>query len=65
MQASTIIAPTELIGHFKTFGYFGPVYEVLSLLDSYAIEPMLHIRIIETGEETDYPVRQAIEDPEA
>ena len=65
MQASTIVAPTELIGHFKTFGYLGPAYEVLGLLDNKTTEPMLHIKIVETGEETDYPVRQAIEDPEA
>lgn len=55
-----------VIGSFRTFGGLGPIYEVLR-----AVEPatgdnvMLHIRVVESGEELDYPLSDAVNDPVA
>ena len=38
---------------FKRFGPFGPAYEVLSIGPAFA-----KIRVIESGEELDYPLGQ-------
>ena len=51
----------ELVGTFRTFGAEGPAYQVLRKLDGSAVR----VRVIETGEELDYPAQQASEDPEA
>lgn len=62
-----LILPLDaVVGSFRTFGRLGPVYEVLS-----AIEPvagnnvLLRIRVLESGEELDYPLATALDDPAA
>jgi hypothetical protein len=53
-----------VVGSFRTFGRLGPVYEVLR-----AIEPatgsnvLLRVRVVESGEELDYPLGDALDDP--
>jgi hypothetical protein len=56
----------ELIGQFRTFGPFGPTYRILepSKQDEKG-RWLLHIQVIDTDEETDYPCDQAANDPEA
>lgn len=58
MQATTEAA---LIGTYRTFGKYGPVYEVLRSAGSQKVR----IVVVETGEEIDYPTDQALEDPMA
>ena len=60
----TIISPhtaADLVGSFRSFGDYGPVYQVVSTVNG----KNLHVRVVQTGEELDYPVDQALEDPEA
>jgi hypothetical protein len=55
-----------LIGQFRTFGPFGPAYQVLDSVKQDAKgEWLLRVQILETGEETEYPYAQAANDPEA
>jgi Family of unknown function (DUF5397) len=51
----------DLIGTFRTFGEFGPLYQVVGKID----DTKVHILVIPTGEELDYLVERALTDPEA
>ena len=51
----------ELVGTYRTFGAEGPLYEVQREVD----ENTLHILVVQSGEELDYPVKDAMADPEA
>ena len=51
--------PPAIVGSFRRFGQEGIVYEVLSALD----DETLRIRVLETGEETAYPLEDAKQDP--
>ena len=52
-----------LIGTFRRFGDLGPVYDVLDIARSSPDESRMHIRVVESGEELDYPYSAIIEDP--
>ena len=51
----------DLVGSFRSLGDYGPVYQVVGTVNG----RHLHVRVVQTGEELDYPVDQALEDPEA
>jgi len=51
----------DLIGTYRTFGEAGPVYEVVRKVDGATV----HIVVVETGEELNYPAAEALNDPEA
>ena len=51
----------DLVGTFRTFGPEGPAYQVVEKRD----EDSVSVRVLETGEELDYPIRQAMADPVA
>ncbi len=59
----TIQAPTQLasdlVGSFRTFGDYGPVYQVVRAVN----ERTVHVLVVQTGEEIDYPADQAFDDP--
>jgi hypothetical protein len=50
----------EPLSRFRTFGHFGPAYEVVSIRGGVA-----HIKVVESGEELDYPMPRLLDDPEA
>lgn len=53
-----------LVGTFRRFGLYGPPYEVLGPAAAMAAgEPRMRIRLIESGEETDYALAQLLLDP--
>lgn len=56
--------PQELVGTWRRFGLAGPVYEVIGtgrkLLGG---KPSVKIRVLESGEETDYPLDAVLDDP--
>ena len=59
-------ALAELIGAIKTFGEFGEPYEVLGLSRPGAEgDWLMKIRMVKTGEETEYSYRHILDDPEA
>lgn len=51
----------DLIGTYRTFGTEGPAYQVVAKRPG----DKLRVRVLESGEELDYPVQHAIADPEA
>ncbi len=51
----------DLVGTYRTFGEVGPAYHVLRMVD----EQTVRVGVVESGEELDYPVHQAQDDPEA
>ena len=61
-----VIAPPLPIGKIKSFGAFGPKYEV-----GHALRPLddgdwlVEVRMVETGETAEYRMSHLFEDPEA
>ena len=51
-------AAAELVGTFRSFGEYGPTYQVVSTVNGGKV----HV-VVQTGEELDYPVEQALQDP--
>jgi hypothetical protein len=49
----------SVIGSYRRFGEAGTVYQVLDVLDS----SLAKIRVLETDEETSYPLAQILADP--
>ena len=66
MQPATVTPSTpphpaaELIGTVRRFGPQGVLYEVLELIGG----DKARIRVIETGEELDYPIAKVMRDPD-
>ena len=58
--------PSVPIGHIRTFGPVGPKYEIgkpiCQLPDG---DWLIHILLVETGEETEYRYSHLCDDPEA
>ena len=61
-DTATLPAAAAHLARFRTFGEFGPMYEILG---AGATEGTLAIRVFDTGEELDYRLDRALEDPEA
>lgn len=55
----------EIIGTFHQFSAFGPSYRVLSSGRKKGDSWMVNIQVLETQEELEYPLEQAMNDPEA
>jgi hypothetical protein len=56
--------PRSLIGSWRRFGSAGPVYEIVGVTEPKAADrPQMRIRVLETGEELDYPLTDLLEDP--
>ena len=53
------------VGSIKSFGEFGPEYQILGPAPSENGKPRVRIVLIRTGEETDYGLEAALSDPEA
>ncbi len=61
----TSMPTTTLRGRYRRFGRVGPAYEVLGVARELPDgDTMLRVRILETGEETEYRMSHAAEDPE-
>jgi len=66
MSLALIEPPVLAQGKIKSFGVFGPKYEVGSLLRQLADgDWMVRIKLLESGEETEYCYSHLINDPEA
>lgn len=62
-----LIEPTALAqGRIKSFGVFGPKYEVGDTLRQLADgDWMVRIKLVESGEEAEYRYSHLVNDPEA
>jgi hypothetical protein len=61
---STLTLPRtadDLVGTYRSFGTEGPVYQVTGKVNG----KQVHVVVVQTGEELDYPADQALADPEA
>jgi Family of unknown function (DUF5397) len=55
-----------LVGSIRRFGLEGPPYEVIGpSAASPSGEPQMRIHLLESDEDTDYPVNDILRDPEA
>lgn len=65
-RSHPIPSPGDLVGSYRRFGDFGPAYEVkragTELPDGDAV---LHLHVLETGEEVDVPYSLVLRHPEA
>lgn len=57
--------PTSgLVGTWRRFGIVGPVYEIIEAgIAGAGGDPAMRIRVVETGEELDYPLQAILDDP--
>lgn len=65
-MAMTSAGPAVPVGHIKSFGAFGPKYEVGKAL--HALEDgdwMIEVTLVETGEKAEYRLTHLNDDPEA
>lgn len=66
MSLALIEPPALAQGKIKSFGVFGPKYEVGYLLRQLADgDWMVRIKLVESGEETEYLYSHLVNDPEA
>ncbi len=64
LETSRVPQPTKLIGTWRRFGAVGPVYEMIGPgQDLPGGDPMMRIRVVETGEEGDYRLAESLDDP--
>lgn len=54
---------SQLIGEVRRFGIAGPLYEVIGWATSDDQPVDARIRLIDSGEEADYPVAALLSDP--
>jgi hypothetical protein len=55
----------QLVGTWRRFGVVGPVYEIIGAGHTLPSgDPAMRVRVVETGEELDYPVRAILDDPQ-
>jgi len=62
--SASLVLPEDLVGEFRRIGPIGPVYEILGR-QSASDETLAPIRVLESGEECDYPIADIVHDPEA
>ncbi|MCW6512465.1 DUF5397 family protein [Lichenifustis flavocetrariae] len=58
------LRPDGLVGTWRRFGTSGPVYEIVSIgATNQDGDSLVHIRVVETGEELDYRLSEVLDDP--
>ena len=65
MAAASVQAVTVPVGAIKSFGAYGPEYEVLGLAAPENGKQRVKIILVRTGEVTDYDFDSMMTDPEA
>lgn len=66
MSLAMVESPALVQGKIKSFGVFGPKYEVGKPLRQLADgDWMVRIKLVESGEETEYCYSHLLNDPEA
>ena len=58
------VEPQTLIGTWRRFGVYGPVYEILAEGEALPKgQKFMRVRVIESGEELDYTLADILDDP--
>ncbi|WP_342151077.1 DUF5397 family protein [Methylorubrum sp. SB2] len=61
---SALPEPRSLIGTWRRFGPVGPVYEIIGTREPLPRGgSLMRVRVVETGEEIDYPLADILDDP--
>jgi len=56
--------PASLVGTWRRFGLFGPVYEIISVGDKLENgDNLMRVHVVESGEELDYRFADILDDP--
>ena len=64
LETPTAARPGNLVGTWRRFGSFGPVYEIVGLGEDRSDgDRWMRIRVLETGEELDYRLADVLGDP--
>ena len=54
----------DLVGTWRRFGTIGPVYEIVGVGSrSSGADPVMRVRVVESGEELDYRLAEILADP--
>lgn len=54
----------DLVGTFRRFGRYGPTYEIVSIPHGQSgADVVANIRVVESGEELQYSMREIVDDP--
>lgn len=54
----------DLVGTFRTFGPRGPTYEIVSIPEGQSgANVVALIRVVESGEELEYSIKEIMDDP--
>ena len=56
--------PADLVGKYRQIGTIGLAYEILGPAEVVNGKPSSRILLIESGEETTYPIADLLKDPE-
>jgi hypothetical protein len=63
-MSAALAQPEPLpVGAIKTFGPYGPMYEVIGSAPRGPKGEMVHVRVLFTEEELDYPLADMLSDP--
>ena len=66
MQISTSTTPVVPVGKIKSFGAFGPKYEVgRAIRQKEDGDWLVEVKMIETGDTVEYSLTHVFDDPEA
>ncbi len=65
MQERSVSGDEPAVGTWRRFGPVGPVYQIIGTAapSDRAGERTMRIRVLETGEELEYSVREILDDP--
>ncbi|MCH7693623.1 MAG: DUF5397 family protein [Proteobacteria bacterium] len=61
--SENVPGPESLIGSFRRFGPFGPVYQVIEKLRDEDDDIIMKVRVVDTGEEAEYRYTHILDDP--
>lgn len=64
IDTTSLPLPTSLVGTWRRFGLFGPVYEIIGIGDKLPNgDVSMRVRVVESGEELDYRFTDILDDP--
>ena len=61
--SENVPGPESLIGSFRRFGPFGPVYQVIEKLRDEDDDIIMKVRVVDSGEEAEYRYTHIFDDP--
>jgi|GEM_PF-262722 len=64
IDTTSLPLPASLVGTWRRFGLFGPVYEIIGVGNKLPDgDVLMRVRVVESGEELDYRFADILDDP--